>query len=106
MCAQEGMALAPWGALGGGNFKTEEQRQSGEGRQMGGPSENDIAVSKVLEKKAKEKGTVMTSIAFVSPLPSHPPPRVRLTSSRTDWRTSWPKRPTSSPSSAAARRRT
>lgn len=64
MCVQEGMALAPWGALGGGNFKTEEQRKSGEGRQMGGPSENDIAVAKVLEKKAGEKGTVMTSIAL------------------------------------------
>ena len=63
MCVAEGMALAPWGALGGGNFKTEEQRKSGEGRQMGGPSEIDIAVSKVLEKKAKEKDTVMTSIA-------------------------------------------
>ena len=67
MCVAEGMALAPWGALGGGNFKTEEQRKSTEGRQMGGPSENDIAVSKVLEKKAKEKGTVMTSIAYAHP---------------------------------------
>lgn len=71
MCAAEGMALAPWGALGGGNFKTEEQRKSGEGRQMGGPSENDIKVSQVLEKLAKSKGTVMTSIACVA-LP--PPP--------------------------------
>lgn len=74
MCVQEGMALAPWGALGGGNFKTEEQRKSSEGRQMGGPSEHDVAVSKVLEKKAKEKDTVMTSIACVLLPLLHPQP--------------------------------
>ncbi|KAF4636291.1 hypothetical protein G7Y89_g1800 [Cudoniella acicularis] len=35
MVASEGMGLAPWGALGGGNFKTEEQRASQEGRKNG-----------------------------------------------------------------------
>lgn len=44
----------------------EEQRQSDEGRKMGGPREQDIAVSKVLEKKAKEKNTIITSIACVA----------------------------------------
>ena len=41
----------------------EEQRKAQDGRQFGPPSETDVAVSKVLEKKAKEKGTVMTSVA-------------------------------------------
>ena len=60
------MALAPWGALGGGNFKNEEQRKSADGRNMGGmgPSEVDIKVSKVLEKIADSKGSLITSIAL------------------------------------------
>ena len=46
MCDLEGMAIAPWGALGGGNFKTEEQRKE-PGRNFPGftPSESDIKVS-------------------------------------------------------------
>lgn len=58
------MGLAPWGALGGGNFKTEEQRKSTEGRNMGGmgPSEVDFKVSKVLEKVANAHNTIMTSV--------------------------------------------
>lgn len=64
MCAAEGMGIAPWNALGGGNFKTEEQRKSTEGRQLGGPSEQDIKVSAALEKIAKKKGTVITSVAL------------------------------------------
>ena len=63
MCEAEGMGLAPWGTLGGGKFKTEEQRQSQEGRKLGDASEADIAVSKLLEKKAKDKGTILTSVA-------------------------------------------
>lgn len=64
MCRAEGMGLAPWGALGGGNFKTEEERKSNEGRNFGGPSEAQIQVSKVLESVAKRKNTVMTSVAL------------------------------------------
>ena len=44
----------------------EEQRKNTEGRMtslQGGPSEAEIAVSKVLEKLAKDKGSVMTSVA-------------------------------------------
>lgn len=83
MCESEGMGIAPWGSLGSGNFKTvgfqvfymkffanvakkDEQRQSTEGRSSplhGGPSEAEIAVSKVLEKLAKDKGSLMTSVA-------------------------------------------
>lgn len=63
MCEAEGMGLAPWGALGGGNYKTEEQRQSGEGRNLLGVPETDITVSKVLEAIAEEKNTLITSVA-------------------------------------------
>jgi aryl-alcohol dehydrogenase-like predicted oxidoreductase len=63
MCKDEGMALAPWGALGGGKFKTEEQRNSDVGRKVQA-SEIDIQVSKVLEKIATRKSTAITSVAL------------------------------------------
>ncbi|KAJ9148923.1 Norsolorinic acid reductase [Pleurostoma richardsiae] len=63
MARDEGMALAPWGALGGGKFKTEEQRKAGDGRKVQA-TEAEIKVSKVLESIAKKKGTVITSIAL------------------------------------------
>ncbi|KAF2845479.1 aryl-alcohol dehydrogenase-like protein [Plenodomus tracheiphilus IPT5] len=65
MARSEGMALCPWGALGGGNFKTEEQRNSSEkGRNFGPASEKHIAISKKLEVVAKAKNTQITSIAL------------------------------------------
>ncbi|KAL8833766.1 MAG: hypothetical protein Q9170_004099 [Blastenia crenularia] len=66
MCEDEGMALAPWGALGGGKFKTDEEfeRNKGEGRKMGGPSERHRAVSAALGKLAKAKGVGITGIAL------------------------------------------
>jgi len=64
MAKDEGMGLCPWGALGGGNFKTDEQRKSQEGRKMGGASEAAIAISKVLEKIATAKKTQITSVAL------------------------------------------
>jgi hypothetical protein len=57
------MGLTPWAVLGAGNYKTEEQRRSGEGRKLPGVPETDIAVSKVLETIAKEKDTLITSVA-------------------------------------------
>ncbi|OTB20742.1 hypothetical protein K445DRAFT_313225 [Daldinia sp. EC12] len=62
MCRAEGMALAPWGALGGGKFKTEEQRKSDAGRKIQA-TEDDIKVSRVLEKIANRKNTLITSVA-------------------------------------------
>ncbi|KAI0114767.1 Aldo/keto reductase [Daldinia grandis] len=62
MCRAEGMGLAPWGALGGGSFKTDEQRKKDVGRKIQA-TENDIKVSKVLEAVAKRKNTLITSIA-------------------------------------------
>lgn len=65
MCRDEGMGLAPWGALGGGNFKSEEQRNSQEkGRNMGEASEAAIKISKILEQIAKKKNTQITSVAL------------------------------------------
>ncbi|GAB1313750.1 Norsolorinic acid reductase [Madurella fahalii] len=65
MCRAEGMALAPWDALGGGKFKTEAQRQSDkrEGRATEA-SETDIKVSRALEAVAKRKNTLVTSVAL------------------------------------------
>lgn len=62
MAKSEGMGLAPWGALGGGKFKTEEQRKKNEGRSYP-PSEIEIRVSKALESVAKRKDTIITSVA-------------------------------------------
>ncbi|KAI4242540.1 MAG: hypothetical protein L6R42_010972 [Xanthoria sp. 1 TBL-2021] len=66
MCEDEGMAMAPWSALGGGLFKTDEQfeQSKGEGRQFGGPTEEMRKVSAALNKIAKAKGTALTSIAL------------------------------------------
>ncbi|KAK9323504.1 NADP-dependent oxidoreductase domain-containing protein [Lipomyces orientalis] len=64
MCEAEGMALAPWGSLGQGNFKTQEQRQSTEGRKGRPPTEKDIKVSEKLEEIAAKKGTLITSVAL------------------------------------------
>lgn len=57
------MALAPWGSLGSGKFKTEEQRKAEVGRKVQA-TETDIQVSKVLEKIAARKNTVLTSVAL------------------------------------------
>jgi aryl-alcohol dehydrogenase-like predicted oxidoreductase len=62
MCRDEGMALAPFGALGGGLFKTDEQRKKNEGRSIVPPSERQLAVSKVLESIATKKDTLITSV--------------------------------------------
>ena len=64
MIRSEGMALAPWGALGGGQFKTAEQRKAAEGRNMGPPSEKHIKLSTKLEELANKKNTLLTSVAL------------------------------------------
>jgi aryl-alcohol dehydrogenase-like predicted oxidoreductase len=63
MCREEGMGFLPWGALGSGAFKTEEQRKQADGRQLP-PTEAQIKISKVLETIAKRKGTLLTSVAL------------------------------------------
>ncbi|KAH8808880.1 NADP-dependent oxidoreductase domain-containing protein [Xylogone sp. PMI_703] len=64
MCRAEGMGLAPWGALGGGKFKTEEQRKNDSARKIGEFTEASIKISKVLEKIANKNNTGLTSVAL------------------------------------------
>lgn len=64
MCIAEGMGLAPWGTLGGGKFKSDEERESKDGRKLWEATEADLKVSKVLEKIAKEKKAQITSVAL------------------------------------------
>ncbi|KAF2121104.1 aryl-alcohol dehydrogenase-like protein [Lophiotrema nucula] len=65
MAREEGMALAPWGALGGGAFTTEEKRKNEEkGRNFRPPTEEQLKISKVLESVAKKHNTAITSIAL------------------------------------------
>jgi aryl-alcohol dehydrogenase-like predicted oxidoreductase len=65
MARDEGMALAPWGSLGGGNFTTEAKRQSNEkGRNMAPPSETQVKISRKLEAIANKHSTQITSVAL------------------------------------------
>ncbi|KAI9821770.1 MAG: hypothetical protein M1827_002351 [Pycnora praestabilis] len=64
MVHAEGMGLAPWGALGGGKFKSDVDRENTEGRKMGGPTDAQAQVSRVLESIAKKKNTQITSVAL------------------------------------------
>lgn len=64
MCMDEGMSLAPWGALGGGFFKPKEQLGK-DGRTFpAGKTGKEEQVSLVLEKVANAKNVPMTSIAL------------------------------------------
>ncbi|KAI1081654.1 aldo/keto reductase [Whalleya microplaca] len=63
MVKAEGMGLAPWGALGGGKFKTEEQRRNLESGRSADVTENEIKVSRALEAVARRKNTIITSVA-------------------------------------------
>jgi hypothetical protein len=65
MARDEGMALCPWGALGGGNFSTKAKQQNNEqGRNFGGPSEAHLKTAEKLEAVAKAKNTQITSVAL------------------------------------------
>ena len=72
MCQSEGMAIAPWSALGGGKFKTKEQREAKDGRNFGEPSDAQLRMSETLDRIAKRKGTIMTSIALAYVMHSAP----------------------------------
>jgi len=71
MCKAYNMAIAPWGALGGGQFKTEEQRtesiEKKEGRSEifnGPPTDISKALVAVMDKFAKKKNTSISGIAL------------------------------------------
>ena len=65
MCRDEGMAIAPFAALGASNFKpAEDYKKPSDGRKVHPPTAADIAVAAVLEKIAKEKNVPITSVAL------------------------------------------
>ena len=66
MAREENMAICPWGALGSGNFTTEEKRKNNneQGRNFGPATEKHIAISKILEAIGTEKKVGITSIAL------------------------------------------
>ena len=71
VCREDGMGLAPWGALGGGAFKTQAQREAMEKEGEKGRSvnprntgENTAKVSAALERIAERKKTALTSVAM------------------------------------------
>ncbi|OJD36419.1 norsolorinic acid reductase [Diplodia corticola] len=64
MVRDEGMALAPWGALGGGAFKLEDEFAQSDGRKLRPQSDNAKKVTVALDRLAKAKGTLITSIAL------------------------------------------
>lgn len=63
MCKVEGMGIAPWGALGGGNFKTEAQRRSQDRRRVEA-SDTDIKASRALEAISSRRNSLITSVAL------------------------------------------
>ena len=64
MCRAEGMALAPWGVMGSGNLKTEEQWNDPNKRMSAQPNDVNRKVNKVLESIGKRRETEMSSIAM------------------------------------------
>jgi len=76
MARKEGMALAPWNVIGGGKLRSDEEeqkrRETGEnGRAWSGSwerNENEVKMSRALEKIAQEVGTkhiTAVAIAYV-----------------------------------------
>ncbi|KAL9603866.1 MAG: hypothetical protein Q9179_002053 [Wetmoreana sp. 5 TL-2023] len=65
MCMDQGMAMCPWGTLGGGYFKPKDRVGNDGGRNMPGvAAKNAAAVSEVLEAIANRKNTLITSVAL------------------------------------------
>lgn len=66
MCEDQGMAIVPWAALGGGELLSVNQRKHKEtdpgARKSRRPNEKAIKVSEVLEQIAENKGTTVQAI--------------------------------------------
>ena len=63
MCQSEGLALAAWGVLGRGQFRTAAEFQR-EGRKMGPQDETHRRIAPKLAELAEKKNTQHTSIAL------------------------------------------
>ena len=74
MCEDQGMAIVPWAARGGGQLMTVEEREQKEkdpdARQGYRESEADVKVSEVLEKLAEEKNTTLQAMVRFLPVVS------------------------------------
>lgn len=75
MCEDQGMAIVPWAALGGGRLLASEQRkqkaQDPKARQtksVYSQSEYDPKACKVLEKIVDSKGTTLQAIVRITTL--------------------------------------
>jgi len=66
MIQAENMGIAPWGALGRGQFKSAEEYNDAErdGRKMGPQSEKHRKMAMKLDEIAKKKNTAITSVAL------------------------------------------
>ncbi|KAF1992503.1 norsolorinic acid reductase [Aulographum hederae CBS 113979] len=73
MCREEGMAIAPWGALGQGKLKTKEAREAAEGSPRGADmSGHDVKISEALEDVGKKKGASLQAVALAYVMHKHP----------------------------------
>lgn len=66
MCKAENMGISPWGVMGGGRLKSEDQRQqeSLAGRSAAPPTEKEIKISNALDAIARRKNSSITSVAL------------------------------------------
>lgn len=66
MCEDQGMAVVPWAALGGGQLMSAEQREQNkhdpDARKGYRRGDLDAKVSAVLEKIAVDKGTTLQAV--------------------------------------------
>lgn len=62
------MAIVPWGALGGGQLLTAEQRRANEkdpnARKRYALSDDDVQVCEVLERIAGERHTTLQAVVY------------------------------------------
>lgn len=73
MCEDQGMAIASWASLGGGQLMTKEQREkSNTEKSFYQPTENDIKVCEVLEDLANRKKATLQDIVRPTSLPTAP----------------------------------
>ncbi len=64
MCRAEGMALAPWGSLGGGKFRNAEQRNAQAGTVSQEYTEEETKVTAALEAVARRKNATPIGVAI------------------------------------------
>lgn len=70
MCEDQGMAIVPWAALGGGQLLTEVQREAAakdpKARKGYGQDEKEMRVSEELERIANANGVTLQAVVSLS----------------------------------------